>query len=153
MYNRILVPLDGSALAEAALPHAHMLAAPANGEIILLRVVTYSLHDIAEHDPHMDGTLADDLKAVRADAELYLHRLATRLQPRERVRAIVLDNARAADAIIACASEQAVDLIVMTTHGRTGVVRWLLGSVADRVARQARAPVLLVRSTPVARAA
>jgi len=145
MYHRILVPLDGSAPAEAALPHARALATCANAEIILLRVVTYSLHDIIDHERRLDGTLADDLRAVRVAAESYVESVAARLRPDARVRAVVQDDARAADAIARFAAEQSCDLIVMTTHGRTGFVRGLLGSVADRVTRSACVPVMLVR--------
>lgn len=144
MYHRILVPLDGSPLAETALPHARAFAACNNAEVLLLRVVTYSLHDIIDHERRMDGTLADDLRAVRVASESYVEAVAVRLRPDTRVRTLVSDDANAASAITRIAAEQSCDLIVMTTHGRTGFVRGLLGSVADRVVRSASVPVLLV---------
>ncbi len=146
MYHRILVPLDGSEVGESALPHAADLATCMKSEIILLRVVTYALHDVLAGDPALGGTLTDDLRSIRQAAETYLEGVAIRVRSRGLdVRTVLVDDARVADAILDCAHEQAADVIVMSTHGRSGMTRWLLGSVATRVVHGSHIPILLVR--------
>ena len=146
MYRKILVPLDGSKLAEAALRHARAFAHCTGAELVLLRIVSYSLHDLIVTDPTFSSTLTEDLLAIRHRAESYLEETAAVLRRDGlRVRTEVYDDSRAADAILDYADSHQVDLIIISTHGRSGVTRWLLGSVADRIVQGARAPVLLVR--------
>lgn len=146
MYRKILVPLDGSVLAEAALAHARDLARCTGSTLILVRVVVYALHDLITNDPTLSSTLSEDLLAIRRQAETYLERAAADLRGEGfTVSTEVCDDARTADAILECAERERADLIVMSTHGRSGFSRWLLGSVADRVLHGAGTPVLLVR--------
>ena len=148
MYNRILVPLDGSELAECVLPH---VAAIAGGcgvqDVIFLRAV----------EPfHMPGVEASiyfsekDRKRIdsenKADAGKYLKDLVNRTKyDGVRVKYEVLMG-RAAGNIADYATKNDVDLIVIATHGRSGASRWVWGSVADRVLRSACVPVLMVRA-------
>jgi nucleotide-binding universal stress UspA family protein len=146
--RRILVPLDGSELAEHALPLASRLARPAGAELILLRSTEWdpivggmyvSAQTVAELTRRYDGEARAYLEAVshrQALAGIPIH-CAVRSDP-------------AADSIVAGAAATAADLIVMTTHGRGGVGRWVYGSVADRVLRRSSVPIVLVRaSVPV----
>ncbi len=146
MYQQILVTLDGSGLAEAALAHARAFAQCQGASLVLLRVVTYPLRSVVRLDPTFSGTLTGDLIELRQQAEAYLEGVAEKLkQDGFAVRTLVVDDPSPADAILDQAQAEHADLIVMSTHGRSGVTRWLLGSVADRVVHHAPVPVLLVR--------
>jgi nucleotide-binding universal stress UspA family protein len=137
--NTILVPLDGSPLAEAALPTAVELVKGDSGTtVVLLRAVdTRTLPGLDLIKAHV---------SVIREAEEYLEAVATRLRAKgvPVVRTSVWYGA-AAPAIIEAAQVANADLIVMSTPGRSGLGRLVLGSVAASVLRGARTPVLLVR--------
>ena len=135
-YRRILIPVDGSALAERALPYACRLAEQHGAELVLVRVVE-PLGQLASTTP--DGRAASH-SAVGA-AQLYLEELAGRLPRRAVVTAVYYGEP--VDGILDEISLRHPDLVVMATHGRTGL-RVVLGSVADAVARRSPVPVLLV---------
>jgi nucleotide-binding universal stress UspA family protein len=146
MYRKILVPLDGSDLAEAVLPHARALAQSVGAEIVLLRVLVPHIPD----RPPTIGQLFPD--AIAKEAELaqqhvqeYLERVARPLQASGIHVSCEMRSGHVADAILDIADEIGVDLIAMSTHGRSGLSRWLIGSVANKVVHAAKAPVLLVR--------
>lgn len=145
MYKHILVPLDGSPLAEAALVHAETLAMQFGSELVLLRVVV-SPYAIVAPDLVLAGY--DSNHQQFADqADQYLKTVAGKLAARRiQVRTLTCDGP-VAEAIIERARENRIDLIVMSTHGRGGVSRWVYGSVADRLLQAAPCPVLLVRVT------
>ena len=143
MYKRLLVPLDGSPLAEAALSHAEGLAHQFGSEIVLLRVVV-SPYAIVAPDLVLAGT--DSNHQQFADqAEQYLKGVAGKLAARNVKARIIACEGPVAEAILDRAKENQIDLIVMSTHGRGGVSRWVYGSVADRVLQTAPCPVLLIR--------
>jgi nucleotide-binding universal stress UspA family protein len=146
MYKRILVPLDGSKLAEQALPHAAAHAAAFGAEIMLLKV----LGPLPE--PSMSSPRAVR-SAEAASAQLareYLEGVAAGLlEEGLAVQALTVEG-KPYMQIIRFAEEHDVDLIVMSTRGHSGLSRWLLGSVADRVARGATVPLLLIQARPVA---
>jgi nucleotide-binding universal stress UspA family protein len=140
MYKRILIPLDGSALAEQALPHAITQAGHFEAELILLRVL----------GPLPRSPLLGEPARERAQTSLntlaceYLERFVARIQEHDiRVRTATVEGSPHM-AITRFTEENDVDLIVMSTRGQSGLSRWLMGSVADRVARGAAVPVLLV---------
>jgi nucleotide-binding universal stress UspA family protein len=144
MYAKIIVPLDGSSLAEGVLDHVKALAACMSSEVVLLTVLGYPHYDYLITDPEMAASLRDSLQA---DGCAYLERIAADLRAGGlKVSLEVVSPAGpVADAIIDFAKEKHADLIAMSTHGRTGPARWFLGSVADRVVRGAGMPVLMVR--------
>jgi nucleotide-binding universal stress UspA family protein len=137
--QRILVPLDGSRLAEAALPQAIELVQTSGARLLLLRATE------AHTMPGRDPTEAQ-IKAV-AEAEGYLTSVAARLDKlgAKRVETSVWYGS-AAYAIVEAARLHRVDLIVMSTHGRSGLGRLILGSVAESVLRGTRTPILLLRA-------
>jgi nucleotide-binding universal stress UspA family protein len=148
MYSKIVVPLDGSTLAEQALEHARALAHCLGSEVILMRVMAYPNYDYLVTDPELSASLRDEMEAEACN---YLEPLAHVLQD-EGLRVCaeaVIATGPIADAIITFTHEKGGELVVMSTHGRTGPSRWLLGSVADRVVRGAGVPVLMVR--PIAK--
>lgn len=136
MLQNILLPLDGSPLAELAIAYATTLARRAGADIVLVQAVQ------AHTPPGVDQTDAE--LEVMGRAQAYLQMISARLEA-EHVRSsahIYYDDA--AHAILDAAERQSADLIVMSTHGRTGIGRMLYGSVADLVLRHAVVPVVLV---------
>lgn len=144
MYRRLLVPLDGSALAEKALPHALAVARLFGSELILLRVVV-SPYALVAPDLILAGAEAD-LSSLRGQAEAYLRSVAARLEAEGAAVRTVVCEGPVAEAILEQAEALAADLIVMSTHGRGGVRRWVYGSVAERVLQGATCPILLIRA-------
>jgi nucleotide-binding universal stress UspA family protein len=140
--TRVLVPLDGSPLAEEVLPHA-LRVLGAGAEVVLCRIVP---------PPVVLGATAsiEHLPPPPVDeAEAYLLGVATRLRAQGVAVAVRSQVApHPGRAVLALAEEAAVDVIAMATHGRGGFSRLLLGSVADKVLRGARVPILLCRPAP-----
>jgi nucleotide-binding universal stress UspA family protein len=150
MYTRVLVPLDGSQLAEAILPFVEQVAGPLDAEVVLLRVIEplSPVEWVASA-----GVLTPDTFALRdMDAEHYLRDVERRLSTKGlRVRTRVALG-RPAEEILAAAQATSADLIAMATHGRGGLGRLLFGSVAEAVLHAATVPVLLIRTTAKASA-
>ena len=143
MYKKILVPLDGSELAKKALDQAEPMAKTFDAEILLFQVVPFMP---IYGSPELVTPLIVDEKQKEA-VEKYLANLAGEIRKRGlRVTAMVRTGQQVAVEIIDFAKEAGVDLIVMCTHGRSGITRWVLGSTAHKVLVRAETPILLVRS-------
>ena len=139
MFPTVLLALDGSPLAERALPYAEELACAAGAQLLLVRAV--AVHPVC--GPAADAQLA---AAVR-EAEAYLDELAAGLARRGlAVGTAVPRGPSAGDAVVDEAYRQQADLVVLTTHGQTGLGRWEYGSAAEVILARAPAPVLLLRS-------
>ncbi|HTR79958.1 MAG TPA: universal stress protein [Gemmatimonadaceae bacterium] len=141
MYTRILVPLDNSTLAEHAIPTAELLARSAGASLDLVYV----------HEPEMTAGYPDAPwnAARRSSEESYIHTIADEVRSSSGVPTTgVVVVGHAAAAICEHARASRADLIVSTTHGRTGISRAWIGSVADAVARHAPVPTLLLRPAP-----
>lgn len=144
--ERILVPLDGSALAEQALLVAQKLARAQGASLVLLRVVP-TLDEGGKRILFADEAAADaQADRWRTDAESYLHQLADGLRGAGIATETHVALGNPADVIYNTIDEAAIDVVVMGTHGRTGLKRWYFGSVADKVLRSATCPVLLTRN-------
>jgi nucleotide-binding universal stress UspA family protein len=144
VFQHVLIPLDGSTLAETIVERAIALGIPMDAEYTLLQVLDLPTIGYA---PALHATGADErfLKQWRGEAQHYLDRVAEPLVARGlRVRAYTMIGSPAS-AILEYAREHAVDVIAIATHGRSGLARVLLGSVADAVLRSAEVPVLLFR--------
>lgn len=139
MLQTLMVPLDGSTLAEHALPAAVTIARRAGATLHLVRA-----HEALA--PIADVRLRPEVDdAVRSEELRYIQRVVARVGAAGvAARGLVVDGAPA-EALARYASEHGVDLVVMTTHGRTGLSRVWLGSVADGVMRRAAVPVLMIR--------
>jgi nucleotide-binding universal stress UspA family protein len=143
MYKKILVPLDGSELAKTALDQAEKLAKTFDSEIILFQVVPFMP---IYGSPELVTPIIVDEKQKEA-AEKYLANLAEELKKRGlKVTVMVRTGQQVAVEIIDFTKEAGVNLIVMCTHGRSGISRWVLGSVALKVITRAETPILLIRS-------
>jgi nucleotide-binding universal stress UspA family protein len=142
--RRILVPLDGSRLAEQVLPTIIPIARALGCEIILFRVL------ITETAGPLTGRWYlpqnSSFETADEDARAYLERVATYVQEQGTQVSTATYVGPVAKSIIDYAESHDVDLIAMCTHGRTGIARWALGSVADRVLRAGDKPILLVRA-------
>jgi nucleotide-binding universal stress UspA family protein len=148
MFKHLLIPLDGSSLAEQALPVAMALAARFDGAVTLLRVIQppYVVTGIGGS---VYAELALGLREqIHEEAQTYLAAVRESLPTAAiEVRIQVAEGDPAADLILQMVDELEADTIVMSTHGRTGLSRWVFGSVAERVLRGAAVPVLLIRAT------
>jgi nucleotide-binding universal stress UspA family protein len=147
MFKRILVPLDGSKLAEKALPYAEALAQKFEAELVLVRVLQL-LPEVVPAPPYASVTFHEQTAQVRQEAATYMNEVATQVRkvgvlP---LRQVVLDAPSVTNAITELAGEEAVDLIVMCTHGRSGFSRLVFGSVAGQVLHDAPCPVFLVKA-------
>lgn len=142
MYRRVLVPLDGSLVAEGIIPFIMEIAGPLDMQVVLLRVL------VPVPPMSVEGTrqvVIEDLEKRRAEAEKYLAVIAAELRGKGvRATTDVRPGEPVAE-ILQGAREAEADLIAMTTHGRSGLRRLLFGSVAEAVLRQAEIPVFLMR--------
>jgi nucleotide-binding universal stress UspA family protein len=144
--SRLMVPLDGSSFAEAALQLAFDLLGPA-GELVLVTVVQPPDHVLRDNSGRVLAYLDQQAEAHFREGLCYLENVAHRLRQTHPDLHVSLDVRldKPSTGIIAAAAERAVDLVVMATHGRTGLRRDAVGSVAGDVLRIGIAPLLLVR--------
>jgi nucleotide-binding universal stress UspA family protein len=146
-FQHILVPLDGSELAEQALGPAVALGSLMGADYLLVRVVDPL--EPAGRDAQgfmISGLAPEGLLRLKHEAEAYLERMAENLRARSlRASTRVLVSSQAALAILEQAAIPPNDLIAMETHGRGGLTRLLLGSVADKIIRGSLTPVLVHR--------
>jgi len=141
-YKKILVALDGSELAEAALDHAQKLASDPESEIVLLRVSVDPAAEFSFSDPHIANNIIQELETETLS---YLQSVRSKLQRAGFRASFLIHQGAIAETILQTAAEIQADVIVMSTHGRSGVKRWLLGSVADRVVTHSDIPIMLIR--------
>jgi nucleotide-binding universal stress UspA family protein len=175
MFQKILVPLDGSELSQAVLPYVKNIALRCDPvEVILLHVVRPpSGHTAAAFVPRdsqfpekrMPDSEADveavnypiyrdqELASVRGNVEAFLTPIARELKDVGIATQLDVGFGRPAQEIVEYAEGNGVDLIMMCTHGRSGLTRWFLGSVADKVTRGTYVPIMLIRPPGVTRAA
>jgi nucleotide-binding universal stress UspA family protein len=128
MWKKILVPLDGSDLAELALPYAEELAKAFKSEVVLLHVSEPS----EEHYRHMH--------------QLYVEEVAQRLREHVRKVSPVVVTGKPADEIISYTEKNDIGLVIITSHGRSGIMSWATGSIASRLLQGIERPLLLVRA-------
>lgn len=136
MYKRILVPLDGSEASERAIPEAEFLVERGGGELVLVSAAE-------------SGQLAlrlTNMVEERAwrQCEMYLKSRSALLKPTTAHRTLVLQPGNVGELLVETADELGCDLIVLTSHGRNGLGRQVLGSVAEEVARNAYVPTLIL---------
>lgn len=146
MFRTILVPLDGSTQAEKALPVATRIARLAQGKVIVIRAVSLA----TEYWPAMMTPYPSIAQAAvdgeLTEAEHYLQQVAASKLLADLSVETIVQFGPAAPSILAAATAHSVDLIVMGSHGFSGVGHWMLGSVAEKVVRHAPVPVLLWRA-------
>ncbi|XUX01012.1 MAG: universal stress protein [Dehalogenimonas sp.] len=141
MYKRVMVPLDGSELSESIIPQVVSVVKPSNATVVL-----FQAHEAIE--PSVREVMGEDIASkldtvTREDTQSYLDKIAGDLANQGINSEIVLGKGKPAEAIIQYATTHAIDLIIMATHGRSGISRWAFGSVAEKVFRQSPVPILL----------
>ncbi|MBE2224603.1 MAG: universal stress protein [Anaerolineae bacterium] len=142
IYKNILVPLDGSELAERVVPAAVSLAEAMAGSVTLLTVVAKK--------PGADVNLvAKAIQTGQFEADLYLRSVRKRFLPSLVGIETAVVTGKPDKAIIEYAREHAIDLIIMSTHGRSGITRWSFGRTADKVLRRSPCPTVILRSEHV----
>lgn len=142
--HKILVPLDGSDIGQAALPYVEILATETGALVKLLQIV--SPPGTIEASVLGGSDWRRFVKAMHDAAETYLAGIAEGLGEKGIEVTFEVTTGDPADRIVEHAKEEKVSLIAMSTHGRTGLARWVLGSVADKVLHEANVPMWLVRS-------
>jgi len=152
MFNKILVCLDGSELAEKVLPFAVEQAVRFDSELVLLRVVSEP-YLIGLGLPGMPGIPIDAARVEKqemdekAEAIKYLKSLAEKIRNENKLQVSCFSTiGPAGQTIVEYCDKHKIELVALTTHGRTGPGRVILGSVADHVIRQSGLPILLIRS-------
>jgi nucleotide-binding universal stress UspA family protein len=139
MYQKILVPLDGSELAECVLPHVEAMAGGCKVKDVVLARVVEPFRQPSGSDYAIDSQ-------SMAGADQYLKQVKTKMKLSGSTVATEILRGNPASELADYAAKNGVDLIVIATHGRSGVSRWVWGSVADRILRSACVPVLMVRA-------
>lgn len=141
LFSSILVPLDGSSLAESALETARELASQCDGEVVVATVTDHTV--IHGFEAFAAAERVSPVEAVRQ----YLEATAATLRENGvKARTLMNDDPDAATGLIDLAKADRSTAIVITTHGRSGIGRWFLGSVAEKVVRGAHCNVLVIRS-------
>jgi nucleotide-binding universal stress UspA family protein len=164
MYKKILVPLDGSKLAECALPHVEELAKGCDTEEVILISVTERVQGfrvlegagqpiakptggwLESSQPLGQRLVPEAFGKKEKQAQRYLDRVAKKLAAKGINVSTEVLLWKPAEAIIGYAKQSGCDLIVMATHGRSGPSRWAYGSVAEKVLRASCVPILMVRA-------
>ena len=147
MYTKILVPLDGSELAECVLPQVETITAGCGVKTVEFVRVAEPVEVYAnEFGPVLTGDQWEQFEDQRISAaEQYLSQLAQQVSLKgTQIKTTVLTG-RVADTLAEYADKNNFDLIVIATHGRSGISRWVWGSVAERILHSACVPVLMVR--------
>ncbi len=148
MYSKVLVPLDGFELAECILDHVRAIVTGCQvPEVVLLTVVEVDEKRLSSTT--WGGVISAEQRATLAaesiaEAKEYITKAADKLEEEGMFVHTVIIQGEVAEGILDYALENQVDLIMMSTHGRSGPSRWALGSIADRVIRHSPIPVLLV---------
>ena len=143
-YKKIIVPIDGSGWSERAIPHAVDIAQNNKAELILLHVFKPPASEYV-------GELAlagqdDSLMAIREEMKTKLMALRGQIRSEHvEVRVQFIEGSGVAGIICDYINEENADLVVMSSHGRTGVTRWLFGSVAHKVMQDVNVPVMIIR--------
>ncbi|HEY41247.1 MAG TPA: universal stress protein [Dehalococcoidia bacterium] len=147
MYQHIMVPLDGSELAECVLPHVEAVAAGCNVTTVTLIMVVPPLRMYGGAETRISP---EERKHLEEDsvkiATAYLEEKAQLLKDKGVLAEVKVLLGNVVDQLVDYIDKNGVDLIVIATHGRSGVSRLFLGSVADRLLRHAPVPVLMVRA-------
>jgi nucleotide-binding universal stress UspA family protein len=151
MFERVLVPLDGSKVGESAIPVIERLIEKGSSkvkvEITLLGVITLLRHWVVVGEASAPVSYTEEeLKLIRERVMNYLEKTGEPLKKRGVIIKPMVTTGNAAEEILKAADELKVDLIAMSTHGRSGWRRLAFGSITDKILHGASVPVLMVRA-------
>jgi nucleotide-binding universal stress UspA family protein len=145
MFEKILLCLDGSTLAEQILPYAIAEAECFRSKVTLLRVVTTEIPAAARADPQIIGEKMDEISKKEKEDAAYLKRIARRLRAKGIDVQYIVENGNAGEIIVDYAKKNGIGLIAMATHSHSGMGRIIFGSVAEYVVRESGLPVLMIK--------
>ena len=151
MYDKIMVPLDGSGLAECVMPHVDaIISGFKSKEVVLVRVVNPVQLPVSVPAQGEFGFSEKDRHQMETNrkkaAKTYLEKMADSLNSSATVFKFTVLEGNPANKLADYANENGVDLIVIASHGRSGISRWVMGSVAERIVRTSCVPVMMVRA-------
>ena len=146
MYKKILVPLDGSELAEKVIPHVTTLAKGTGAEVTLVTVVQLTLGAAGAKLEAIPEAAAERKAALKTEAMVYLQKVQRDLKGQGITAHTVSLEGDVASEIIAYGEREGFDLVAMATHGRSGIDRFVMGSIAEKVVRGTTRAVLLIRA-------
>jgi nucleotide-binding universal stress UspA family protein len=151
MFSKVLVPLDGSKVGEAAIPVIEQLidklAKGTKVEVILIGVITLLRHWVVVGEASAPVSYTEEeLRLIKQNVEKYLIKTGESLKKRGVAIQTMVSTGNAADEIIRAADDTKADLLAMSTHGRSGLRRLAFGSVTDKVLHHSKIPVLMVRA-------
>ncbi len=147
MYKHIMAPLDGSELAECVLPHVEAIASGCSVTMVTLVMVIPPLHMYGGAETRISPEERQHLEEDSVEVSTaYLEEKAQLLRDKGVLVEVKVLLGNVLDELVEYINQNGVDLIIIATHGRSGVSRLFLGSVADRLLRQAPVPVLMVRA-------
>lgn len=147
MYQKVVVPLDGSELAECVLPHVEAISGGCQvPEIIFVQAVSNSQNKSGLFLWVSKDQLKKYQTQAKTHAEDYLRKVAERTKHDSSIIKWEVIEGEPAESLIDYANKVKADLIIIATHGRSGVSRWVMGSVADRLLRSSCVPVLMIRA-------
>jgi len=141
MFDHILVPLDGSSLAECVLPHVIAIAKAFNAQITLLRVLEHP------RGPALSQAIDPlEWQLIKSEAEAYLNGVTTNLQDFDLKSSATLKEGQAAESIIDFAYRNEIDLIILSSHGQSGLSSWNISSIVQKIILRAYTSTLIVRA-------
>tara|TARA_B100000315_G_C14510205_1_gene556606 strand:- start:617 stop:1096 length:480 start_codon:yes stop_codon:yes gene_type:complete len=152
MYQKILIPLDGSELAECVLPHVEFMAKSSHAQsVTFIYVIKPAISAFSDSEEGISWLPVEDTNRLDSEAKTAAERYLTQLLSGVKYDGVdiqlqIIFGDQVADVIADYATKNEVDLIIISTHGRSGIGRWVWGSVADRVLRTACIPVMMVRA-------
>ena len=147
MYEKIMVPLDGSELAECVLPHVEDLIKGCHvSNVVFVRVVEPPVTSPYGEVPISSQVIEERESARKSKAKDYLDQIKNRLKYEGTELHSEVLVGRVADSLADYTENNDIDLILIATHGRSGVTRWVRGSIADKILRSSNVPVLMVRA-------
>jgi len=148
MYEKIMVPLDGSELAECVLPHVEGLIKGCHvSNVVFVRVVEPITAPVGIGNVYIGREESRERESTRKSAvKDYLNQIMDRLKHEGTELHSEVLVGRVADSLADYTEKNDIDLILIATHGRSGVTRWVRGSIADKILRSSNAPVLMVRA-------
>jgi nucleotide-binding universal stress UspA family protein len=144
VYKKILAPLDGSKLAELSLEHVKKVALAADEAEVVLLIATEPVSYLSYASALSEDEAFKMENKSRVNAQKYVDRIAARLKKEGINAQSKVVWGRPADEILQYIKEHKMDLVIMSTHGRSGIPRWAMGSVADKVIRSSPIPVLII---------
>jgi nucleotide-binding universal stress UspA family protein len=143
MYQKILVPLDGSKLAEVALPHAESLATRYNATLIFISVINPMF--VNDRDANAAELYQQQLNTLRKDTEIYLKGVQGVFKEKNIKTEFLVNHGPVVEGIVHAADQFSVDLVLIASHGRTGLMRVFFGSVAAGVLNRIEQPLMVIR--------